>query len=215
MSERDESAGQTAEELTDQVPAAGDVKRDEPGRGELDDYREPGFDPEQRRFLWTITAVLVLALFGSVAVNIIYQERQRSHDVAINRAADEYRMADDAFNQLKQVIPQAMVSALRQGDKASYDREMGRLMNAFETRKRAQATLRREQGLDERTLEQSEDEFAARLESAVKQAVAQSPGQRPTTDRAATQPAGSTTGAAGASGPSAPSTTHPGGTPVP
>jgi hypothetical protein len=142
-----------------------------------------GFTFEQRRFLWTLAGLNVVAVLLGAAIIVGYLASARSQDAAVVKLADQYKTADDDLQRAKQnEIPRIIDAELR-GDKDAANELSEEVMEAYQAKASAYANWRRARGLDATDL--TSDQllaFSTELKQLVDQNVAAA-------RRASTQPA--------------------------
>lgn len=126
----------------------------EPMEGEInegdeyaDEYPGEGFDPMQRRFLWTVTAVLILAMFGAAWLNIYYEQRARAQLIRISELTDEHNAARQQLAQAQNTLGERFLRAYLQGDNQAAEEDLEQLTNVYRAEQGALVNLRNAQDL--------------------------------------------------------------------
>lgn len=157
---------------------------------ELYDYE--GFDPKQQRLLWTITAVIVLAIFANSYVNRNFDQAQRAKEYKIADMADEYARLHDVRVQQERAAAQVLVRAILNHDEQTQSAILTDLGEAFRQEQKELADLRHEKGLegpvvDEQTIKDYQDKyFREGYQYAARSQAATRPSTLPTTRAAGT-----------------------------
>jgi hypothetical protein len=141
-----------------------------------------GFTFEQRRFLWTLAGLNVVAVLLGAAIIVGYMASARSQDAAVVKLGDQYQTATDDFHRAEQRDIPRIVDAVMSGDKDAMNEFRQELIEGYSGERLAYAQWRRARGLDatDVTADQLEA-FASNLDHVVAQDVAAA--------RASTQPA--------------------------
>jgi hypothetical protein len=135
---------ETNPDEADQIDEEGDEEIDQPG----DADETTGFTFEQRRFLWTLAGLNVVAVLLGAAIIVGYLASARSQDTAITKLGDQYDTAQDEFQRARQRDIPRIVSAELSGDKDTSNEFRQEMLEAYQGERTALANWRRARGLD-------------------------------------------------------------------
>ncbi|HEX4123147.1 MAG TPA: hypothetical protein VHY37_00350 [Tepidisphaeraceae bacterium] len=118
-----------------------------------------GFSFEQRRFLWTLAGINVVAVLLGAAIIVGYLATARSQDAAVVRLEDAAKTADNNYRRTEDTNMRAMIRAAMNGDKDAVTELRQAVFDAYKDDLDKSVAYRRAQGLsaDEPSNEQLEN----------------------------------------------------------
>lgn len=172
-----------AEQENPEIPPASNQAADAPAEflhdadgqsQDVEEYSGMGFDPEQRRFLWTITGVLILGMGAATWINASHDDRARQNYFRVQEAVEVHRGLQQRFVQLRQSEFNKLVNAILQNDDNTKAQVMKEFSQAFMAERNSYAAAHHLAGLDDVTVTDetranAEDEYLSNASQAAAQ----------------------------------------------
>ena len=160
---------------------------------DVEEYSGLGFDPEQRRFLWTLTGVIILGMGAASWIITSHDDRARQNFFKVTELGEIHRALQQRLAQAQQADIQRLASAEIQNDENAYKIFMNDLVENFLKERQSFADYHRAAGLDDVPItDQTRTDFEDKMKSNANELVEQYRRQQAaSTQPAATRPAGS------------------------
>jgi hypothetical protein len=128
-------------------PTESDIEGEEHEGEPIDPDLRTGFSGEQRRFLWTLTGLNVVAVLLGVAIVVGYLATARSQDAAVVRLGDEANTAQTRWHQTESRDMQMMIAAKLAGNEEVVENLRQQAYEAYRDFVEKEVAWRRAQGL--------------------------------------------------------------------
>lgn len=112
-------------------------------------YEEGGFDPEQRRLLWTVAIVIILGMFAATWLSSITSDRRAARTLHGQELLADFNRQHNRFMQEQDQASKLLLNAMAQNDRQGVEGYMAALVEEFKKDREAAAALHHEEGLDD------------------------------------------------------------------